>query len=71
MSRNGTHNAPSIALGAFVCAPLVGQRLAGGVFPCRNLREAAKLMLEEGEVPVEANEPAEPGTFRESLTVLV
>src|SRR5215217_1905899 len=35
-----------------------------------NLREAAQLMLEEGEVPEEAHEPLAPGALRESLTVL-
>ena len=37
----------------------------------RNLREAAQLMLEEGEVPEEAHEPLAPGAIRESLTILV
>jgi predicted RNase H-like HicB family nuclease len=35
-----------------------------------NLREAAQLILEEGEVPEEAHEPLAPGAFRESMTVL-
>ena len=35
-----------------------------------NLREAAQLMLEEGEVPEEAHEVLAPDAFRESLNVL-
>jgi predicted RNase H-like HicB family nuclease len=35
-----------------------------------NLREAAQLMLKEGEVPEEAHEPLAPDAIRESLTVL-
>jgi predicted RNase H-like HicB family nuclease len=35
-----------------------------------NLREAAQLILEEGEVPEESHEPLAPGAIREPLTVM-